>query len=94
MNELCQEVGFIKNASGEVLSRELVIGRGGQRYLVSVGLPDYLSHVNFINKALPEDAQDFDNILPMKDISRVEDICAQLSKIPLNALQPYLIAQE
>lgn len=93
-NELCREVGFIRNKAGKVLSRELVIGKGGVKYLVSVGLPDYLAQVGLMNSTLPEDAREFDNILPMKDISSVKEICRQLSKIPLNKLQPYLTPQE
>lgn len=88
----CIQVDHLE-LDGKMVLRGLMIKRGGKLYKITVATPNYLSELNSYNQKFPPDVQIDNNIYPLNDLSSREEICKNLSAIPLETLQPFLTEQ-
>ncbi len=85
----CRGIGSAVD-QGRTVFRELQIVREGISYTISVAEPQYIEKVQKDNQGKSPLVQIDDNILPLPNVSVVESICSELSRIPFDKLQPYL----
>ena len=71
-------------------SRGLIFHRQGKPYLIHVTTPDALEELRAYNRQFDPDVQLDENFFMVDKLPSVDELCRQLSQIPLEQLQPYL----
>lgn len=88
----CYQVAFTGDKEKPTV-RELAIHRGDKTYIISVTTPDYLERLIEYNRQFDPSVQLDENFYLVDELTSIEDLCAKLSQIPFEDLQPYFTEQ-
>lgn len=89
----CYQVGFSGDEQNPTV-RELRIQRQGSVFLINVTTPHHLESLREYNRQFDLQIQLDERFYVVVDpLPSVEELCQQLSQIPLEQLQPFLTEQ-
>lgn len=91
----CKQVYFSGDEQSPT-SRDLMFGRGGKFYIISIATPQYVAGLKTYDSQHPEDSAGESNekFYLMEPIPSIDELCKILSQIPFAQLQPYLEEQK
>lgn len=82
----CEEIGSVIK-DGRIVSRDLLLFRDGQPFIVTVGTGEFISDLN-------KSGSGSANICLINEIGSPEENCKALSALSEQEIFPYLTAQE
>ena len=91
----CFLSGFTPDVNGQIIAGDVHLVLKGKPYLISVGTEEYVTQLRRDNEGKSPEDQLNDRVLILGQEEIVEPrICERLSKLPFEALEPYLVEQK
>ncbi len=95
-DQSCYLIGEIKDQNLAVIAQDIHLVRGDKPYVITVGTVEFLQSVVDHNRVLTDDdpTRLDDKVFILDKIVSIDQICATLSRLPLEELRPYLTEQK